>query len=433
MFNVRRGALALVALIVLVGMVAAQVDAGTLVAININDHGLTKKIGWSSKGHFIPGNKTSVFTQDDQFIYAYFTATFASANFTWLWYEPGGQLFRNSTYAYTCSVSPCSFTYTFPLAGNEPAALPGNWRMDLEAGGQTLYSEYFTILSVVTEENAWQFNILQSTPPRVHCDLTVTIHPNNQTWEYYVLNLPAANATAYDYASHAPLSIGASNRTSLVVVSLGSPRADGYRFVVDFDVSYGFVFLGTWNDGYFAFTWKESSYGTFGSENPLRPVPSSFMISLPRGAALLDVVGINRLSLNETVRLEGQSPTVYFNATLPPAEKLGWTVIYRDYAFRTYIQSLYPNASVTTLGLNVISAQPVPVLPLTLGNISLWSAVMAVFLLTASELISPIYARTGILINRKRLRLIALVLVAIFLVATAYQIILAQSPVPISR
>jgi hypothetical protein len=65
----------------------------------------------------------------------------------------------------------------------------------------------------------------------------------------------------------------------------------------------------------------------------------------------------------------------------------------------------------------------IPILPLTLSNLSLWSAVMSVFMLTASELLSPIYARTNILINRRRLRIGALVLVLLFLSTTAYQIL----------
>jgi hypothetical protein len=65
----------------------------------------------------------------------------------------------------------------------------------------------------------------------------------------------------------------------------------------------------------------------------------------------------------------------------------------------------------------------IPYLPLTLGNVNLWAAVMSVFLLTASELLSPLYQRTGsmLLINRKPIRIAALLLVALFLVTTGYQ------------
>jgi hypothetical protein len=64
---------------------------------------------------------------------------------------------------------------------------------------------------------------------------------------------------------------------------------------------------------------------------------------------------------------------------------------------------------------------------LTLGSAGLWTAVMSVFLLTASELLSPIYSKTGVLINRKRLRIAALVLVSIFIITTAYQIFASQA------
>ena len=427
----------LVSIIILILLIqlasVVRVSGTAAVAIVIYDHGLTKQVSYSSRGHFVPGNKTSTFTQNDSMVYAYFTAALTAANVTWLWYEPDGQLFQNQTMDYSCAVSPCTFVYTFPLAGNNAATMFGNWRVDMEAGGSLLYSDFFTLLPVVVQETSWQFTVLNSTPGQVHCDLTVTIHPNNQSWSQYIVNLPAAaNITAYDAASLRPLTTSQPNSTSRIVVDFGGLRSDNYRFVLSFDVTYGFSYFGSWGDGNFAFSWSETSWGTF--LDPFHPVPEAFSIELPPGATVVDVVGLNVLSINWNLSPSGRQPIVSFNKTLSPQDRFGWTVIYRDYTWRNEFQSTHPITEVAQPpGLNVISAQPLPVLSLTYGDLSLWSAVMSVFLLTASELLSPIYARTGIIINRTRLRIAAFVLVAIFVTVTAYQILLAQSAPQVGR
>jgi len=66
---------------------------------------------------------------------------------------------------------------------------------------------------------------------------------------------------------------------------------------------------------------------------------------------------------------------------------------------------------------------------MTVGSFSVWSAIMSILLLTGSELLSPVYARTGVLIDRRRLRIVAVVLVFLFLAATTYQVILISQPV----
>ena len=61
-------------------------------------------------------------------------------------------------------------------------------------------------------------------------------------------------------------------------------------------------------------------------------------------------------------------------------------------------------------------------LPLGFWDLSLWTAIVAIILLVTSELLSPYYGRTGILINRKRLRAVALIVALIFLGTVAYRI-----------
>ena len=65
--------------------------------------------------------------------------------------------------------------------------------------------------------------------------------------------------------------------------------------------------------------------------------------------------------------------------------------------------------------------------PLGFYDISLWLAISAIILLATSELISSNYGRTGLLIEKGRLRRVALVLGILFLSTVAiriYQIIL---------
>jgi len=60
--------------------------------------------------------------------------------------------------------------------------------------------------------------------------------------------------------------------------------------------------------------------------------------------------------------------------------------------------------------------------PLGFSDLSLWTAVVAIILLITSELLSPYYGRTGIMINRRRLRLVALIVALIFLGTVAYRV-----------
>jgi uncharacterized membrane protein len=61
-------------------------------------------------------------------------------------------------------------------------------------------------------------------------------------------------------------------------------------------------------------------------------------------------------------------------------------------------------------------------LPLSLWDLSLFTAIMAIILIITSELLSPYYARTGIVVDRKRLRRAALIVALIFLIIVAYRV-----------
>jgi hypothetical protein len=415
---------AIIILIALIELATCHpVHAAPAAAIILYDHGLAKQFSVTRNGHFVPINKTSTFTQDDSYVRAYFTATLSSANITWQWYDPTGQLYRERTDQDQCTISPCFFLFTLTIADNIPVATSfGLWTLDVLANGFPLYSDHFTLIPIITQENHWDFNVVQSATSQVHGNLTVIIHPNNGTWTNYKIYMPyAANVTAFDLATNQPLNVTDVNSSiGGVITHFGAPRSDGFAFVLSFDVRYGLLGLSTVDAGNFAFTWREQAWMRF---NDAHPVPETFHITLPYGATFIDMLGYNTMALNGNLT-GGVTPSISFTRTLPPRQDFGWTAIYRDPTWR----NAHPNIILPkTTG---VPEQLLPVLPLTLGSVSLWTVIMSVFLLTGSELLSPIYTRTGILINRRRLRIAALILVTIFLVTTAYRLLVIQSVIP---
>ncbi len=55
-------------------------------------------------------------------------------------------------------------------------------------------------------------------------------------------------------------------------------------------------------------------------------------------------------------------------------------------------------------------------------DLSLFTAIVAIILSVTSELLSPDYGRTGILIDRKRLDTVVLIVTIIFISTVAYRI-----------
>jgi len=60
--------------------------------------------------------------------------------------------------------------------------------------------------------------------------------------------------------------------------------------------------------------------------------------------------------------------------------------------------------------------------PLSFWDISLWLAVTAIILLITSELTSPYYGKTNLLINKKRLKNVALTIGVLFLITVVIRI-----------
>jgi hypothetical protein len=395
---------AIAILALMVGLVQVT-NVGASTAIAVLDHAFAKNVKWASNGNMILINRTSTFTQDDQIIYAYVKATFYSANLTWNWYDPSGQLRQSNSYTANCVASPCDEDASLWIS-DEVATSPGRWRLDFLAGGSLIYSDYFLLTTVITEYNYWNFTVVRSSPAQVNGSLRVVIQPSNRTWSHYVIYIPNAfNVTAHDYSTNQPLKV---TTTSPILVDLGGPRRAGYSFVLKFQISWLIQDLG---EGNYAFTWREFPWERW---NDIHPIPERFTVNLPNEVTLLDIVGYNSLGL--TYNATGRAGVSL--ATDIIAQPIGWTILYRDLSGAPNVSPLSSGSS----GLN--SGGLLPILPLTVGNLSVWAAVMSVFLLTASELVSPIYSRSGygILINRKRLRLAALLLVAIFMITITYQL-----------
>jgi len=60
--------------------------------------------------------------------------------------------------------------------------------------------------------------------------------------------------------------------------------------------------------------------------------------------------------------------------------------------------------------------------PLSFRDISLWLAAIAIILLATSELVSPYYGKPSILVNKQRLRKVALMVSILCLITVVIQI-----------
>ena len=65
--------------------------------------------------------------------------------------------------------------------------------------------------------------------------------------------------------------------------------------------------------------------------------------------------------------------------------------------------------------------------PLSFWDLSFWLAITALILLATTELVSPYYGRTSLLINKRRLRNVAIVASLSFLITVSVRIIEAIS------
>jgi hypothetical protein len=305
-------------------------------AIIVYDHGFAMNVTRARNGNLILINKTSSFTQDDKTVIAFLQAAFYSANLTFNWYSPDGQLYANKTLQLQCATTPCYAAARLFFDWSRTRMPFGRWRLDVLNGGFKLYSDYFYLNSVETQVNDWRFNIESSNSPLVHGELTVTIHPNNGTWSYYRMYIPYANnLTAHEVGSKGNLSV-TKTQNDIVVVDLGGPQSAGYSFVIDFNVQYSLQSLNV-GGGSFAFAWQDEPWQRF---NDPHPIYETFNITLPQGANLVDIVGRNDIALKYDVTA-GETQSIGFDTTVI-SQPFGWTIIYFDSAKSTLTLAKVP-------------------------------------------------------------------------------------------
>lgn len=408
----RANFLVIIALLLVIGLGrGVQVHGAT--AVLLYDHGFAKDIA-RIHGNLLPLNVTSTFTQDDVAVYAFVHIAFYSANLTWLWYDPSGHLYYSEGDVQECTSTVCGFESGIVVGNYLPAARVGLWMLNLLVDGNLLYSDHFLLNPVIRQENRWNFRVVESFPRSLHVDLTVMIHPNNGTWNFYKTFLPyASNVSAYELVSKHPLQVFTFNDNS-VVVDLGVPRLDGYTFGLSFDLINGVRDVNGYGAGVFMLSWKEA----WQRISDIHPTPETFNITLPQRAILLNTSGTNK-TISHNVA-EGR-PSLSFTMTLSPNQPLAWNITYADFTYINSRLNTRSSTSTTVLPSKVIQSTQLP--PLDLGNVSLWAAVVSVILFAGSEFLPSSYTRPGMLINRRRLRIAALTFVVLFLGVTAYQLL----------
>jgi hypothetical protein len=374
-------------------------------AVIVYEHGFAKKINQGRNA--VRVDMTTDFTQDDEYVYSYVRAGFYSANLTWKWYDPEGELYQVTSYEKDCITIPCYYLQSLSIARTPAAIRFGTWRMELLADGFLLYTDFFTLKPVITEDQTWFFNV--QTPTTAQVNVTVRIHPQNSTWSSYRIpfRMPCATGiTAREADTNRSITV--TGEGDNLAVDFGGGRSDGYEFVLSFNLDAGFKLL---RKNYVNLTWSE--------HNGIHPIPQRFVINLPLGAAPDRVVNSRnnyRLESNDASRT-----SISFNQTISPNQVFAFSITYLVPPPTTIIP-----ISPLKGGRSVFALRP-PLLPISLGDISLWSAITSIMLLATSELLSPFYGRTEIVINRGRLRFAALLIAFIFLLTVGsrvYEIVL---------
>jgi hypothetical protein len=323
------------------------------------EHGFAKAIGTIGGRHplqwdgtvywkeWIPVNRTSSFSQDDDLVYAYTYANFTGtsttyANLTWVWYNPGGAIYSNQHRTVACWGNYIPFIYcqyysTISVRGRNAARLFGTWRMDFYADGALLYSDSFVIKPVVTEQDSFDINLRNPTVTVVNA--TIIIHPENSSWSEYVMAYTPShshNFTAFDPERNRGLQLQFNRISSSVVVDLGGARHDGYKLNIGFSFSRNAISR-TKNN--YTFTWR--------FYNGVHPIPQNFTITLPSGYSILGQIGI----ANYTEKLIGGRRSVSFNITTMPDDMMQWSLTYGQ---------ISPQITTTTQATHVTQlAQPV--------------------------------------------------------------------------
>jgi ribosomal protein L40E len=353
----------LTVVLILALMVGFAIQPANAAVTQLIQHVFAKGIDKSGSS-WKPINVTNIFTQEDGYIYAFTNAKFSQTNFTWVWLEPSGLLYQRDSNNWSCRGT-CQFYNYLTIAGAAAVTKLGTWKMNLFADGKLLYSDTFELVAYVQEAYAYTFDLVA--PMRAHVTLDATIHPYQGTWERFgpiniARNTQASNFTAYEYGTNMTLGVIHTIDSSQdhVEVVFDTPRGDGYRFVLVFDVA-GNAFGTVGDNTFLNWNWNTG----------VNPIPMNVTVILPPDFTLMSVKGAS----DQKTGIRAGRTVVSFSGTAPPNGGFYWTVTYGPVA-KTSIAvasssssaSSMPSMNVYLVGLIGILIAGVLVTVLLLGK-----------------------------------------------------------------
>lgn len=280
----------------------------------VEQHVFAKGIDKSTE-NWKPVNVTNSFSQDDQYAYAFTEAFYSRTNFTWQWYEPDGKLYRTASAVFDCGGNSCPFYDRISIQGSDAADKIGTWRMDLLADGAVLYSDDFTLSSVIVEQLAWVFDV--NSPRHANVNMTVTIQPHGEKLNDYTFSIGAqvGNFNAFEYGTQTILGVETSKEGSLtkVTVVFHAAQGVGYRFTVSFGLASEFGKMG--NATFLMWTWNTGSH----------PRPENVTVILPAG---FDMVSLEGDPKNFSTNVEMKRTAISFSGVAQPYGSFHWIITY---------------------------------------------------------------------------------------------------------
>lgn len=311
--------------------------------ISVSRHVFAKGID-KSQNHWQPVNATDTFTQEDNYVYAFTMGSWSKTNFTWIWHDPSGSIYRTFSDVFD-EGSSSEFYARIAIRGADAAAKLGTWRMDLLGDGKMVYSDTFNLVSYVVEEDSWTFDV--NAPMHAKVNFTITIHPYNEEWKDYSINIDqdahASNFAAFEYGTNKALRVSQStgNSTIKVRVVFDTPKADGYKFIISFDVGAGTEFGTIGANTFLNWNWNT---------NEANPRPINVTVILPASFTLVSVEGASGYQ-SSTI---ADRAIVSFSGTAPPNGAFSWTVTYAALAKST--TSIAPTTqSTSTSGVESVN------------------------------------------------------------------------------
>ena len=113
--------------------------------VSVTDRMVTKTVDTSS-GCSAPTPATAFLTTDQR-VWVWFNVTGANAGdiASATWYYPNGTAYKSANWNPVASSGSWCFPWSIDIAGNPPAANPGNWSVGVAWNGSLLFTLNFTI------------------------------------------------------------------------------------------------------------------------------------------------------------------------------------------------------------------------------------------------------------------------------------------------